>query len=88
MTEKNPDKCNNHNNPLTDYQIMYIILYRSPHTYLKKDVIGAVMDCLIAQCREAESAKCKEGTTEKVILEEFGRCLNDIIKASSQQGQQ
>ncbi|XP_067929351.1 protein lin-54 homolog isoform X2 [Watersipora subatra] len=56
----------------------------SPHTYLKKSVIEAIIDCLVAQCREAEMAKCKDSTTEKVILEEYGRCLSELIKASSQ----
>ena len=65
--------------------LLVVLISRNPHAYLKKDVIGAIMDCLIAQCREAESAKCNESTTEKVILEEFGRCLNDVIKASAQQ---
>jgi len=50
---------------------------------LTDTVIEGVMNCLIAQCREAEVAKCKPDTTQKLILEEFGRCVNKIIKSSS-----
>lgn len=49
---------------------------------MKTPVIESVLDCLLAQCREAESAKCKPDTTEKVIIEEFGRCLGKIIHSS------
>jgi len=55
----------------------------TPQQYLQTDVINAIMDCLITQCREAEVAKCKDSTTEKVILEEYGRCLNQLISSAN-----
>ncbi|KAF6040682.1 LIN54 [Bugula neritina] len=55
----------------------------SPHHFLKKCTIEAIANCLILQCKEAETAKCNDSTTEKVILEEFGRCLSELIHVSS-----
>lgn len=63
------------------------VIYRAPYNYLKKGVVKAVMDCLLTQCIEAEAARCKDSTTEKVVLEEFGRCLNELITASNMNGQ-
>lgn len=51
--------------------------------HLNLSVIEGVLDCLLVQCHEAEAAKCKPATTEKLILEEFGRCLNRVIQSAS-----
>ena len=52
-------------------------------SHLSTDVIEGVLDCLLAQCHEAEAAKCNVQTTQKLILEEFGRCVTRIIHSSA-----
>ena len=50
--------------------------------HLNMAVIEGILDCMLAQCHEAEAAKCKVDTTEKLILEEFGRCVNKLIQSA------
>lgn len=52
--------------------------------HLNTPIIEGVLDCLLLQCYEAEAGKCKTNTTEKLILEEFGRCITRIIQSTSE----
>ncbi|XP_067932172.1 protein lin-54 homolog [Watersipora subatra] len=58
----------------------------SMQEHLSTEVIEGVLDCLLMQCREAESARCKYDTSEKLVLEEFGRCLSRIIQSATEGG--
>lgn len=54
---------------------------RCPLSCITLDVVEATCGCLLAQAEEAE----KEGYTlcqaEKMILEEFGQCLTQIVRS-------
>lgn len=39
----------------------------------------ATCACLLAQGEEAERARRPEGLAQQMILEEFGRCLSQIL---------
>lgn len=39
----------------------------------------AACACLLAQGEEAEKEQCSERLAEKRVLEEFGRCLSQIL---------
>lgn len=38
--------------------------------------------CLMAQAEEAELNMCDEELSQKLIIEEFGRCLKEIIESA------
>ncbi|XP_032215499.1 tesmin isoform X1 [Mustela erminea] len=44
------------------------------------EVVEAACACLLAQGEEAEKARCPDGLAEQMILEEFGRCLSQILR--------
>ncbi|XP_016068906.1 PREDICTED: tesmin [Miniopterus natalensis] len=43
------------------------------------EVVEATCACLLAQGEEAEKGRCSEGLAEQMVLEEFGRCLSQIL---------
>lgn len=43
-------------------------------------MVEAACACLLAQGEEAEKARCPDGLAEQMILEEFGRCLSQILR--------
>ena len=62
---------------------------RQAFSFITPEVVEATCQCLLAQAEEAERAAATEGTpvsekeTEALILEEFGRCLSQIIDISN-----
>ncbi|KAI5761398.1 TESMIN protein [Gulo gulo luscus] len=52
---------------------------RSP-SCISWEVVEAACACLLAQGEEAEKARCPDGLAEQMILEEFGRCLSQILR--------
>lgn len=56
---------------------------RSPCTFITCDVAEAVCSCLIAQAEEAERTRQLDMTTERLILEEFGKCLARVIQSAN-----
>ncbi|MBZ3889172.1 Tesmin [Sciurus carolinensis] len=44
------------------------------------EVVEATCACLLAQGEEAEKEHCSEYLAEQMILEEFGRCLSQILR--------
>ncbi|XP_045631846.1 tesmin isoform X2 [Ursus americanus] len=44
------------------------------------EVVEATCACLLAQGEEAEKEHCSECLAEQMILEEFGRCLSQILR--------
>lgn len=54
-----------------------------PCNFMTQDVIEATIQCLIAQAEECQRNNLDTKTSEKLILEEFGRCLVEIIDFKS-----
>ncbi|XP_051972651.1 protein lin-54 homolog [Xyrauchen texanus] len=50
-----------------------------PYTFVTKEVAEATCDCLLEQAEQAELANQPQAMAERLILEEFGRCLSRII---------
>ena len=46
-------------------------------------VVSATCRCLVAQAEKAEKLNLKDVEAEKLIIEEFGRCLVEIISCVS-----
>ena len=47
------------------------------------EVAEATCHCLVAQAEEAERTRQIEITQERMILEEFGRCLMQVIESAN-----
>uniref|UniRef100_A0A8C0W5M9 CRC domain-containing protein n=1 Tax=Castor canadensis TaxID=51338 RepID=A0A8C0W5M9_CASCN len=52
---------------------------RRPLSCISWEVVETTCACLLAQGEEAEKEHCSEGLAEQMILEEFGRCLSQIL---------
>ncbi|XP_031798452.1 tesmin isoform X1 [Sarcophilus harrisii] len=52
---------------------------RQPYTCISWEVVEATCACLLAQGEEAEKEHYSECLAEQMILEEFGRCLSQIL---------
>ncbi|XP_036621362.1 tesmin [Trichosurus vulpecula] len=52
---------------------------RQPYTCISWEVVEATCACLLAQGEEAEKENYSECLAEQMILEEFGRCLSQIL---------
>ncbi|XP_074032033.1 uncharacterized protein isoform X2 [Leptinotarsa decemlineata] len=52
-------------------------------SFITDDVIEATTQCLLTVANNAEENMQDEETTQRLILEEFGRCLTEIIECSS-----
>ncbi|XP_072495485.1 tesmin isoform X2 [Notamacropus eugenii] len=52
---------------------------RQPYTCISWEVVEAACACLLAQGEEAEKEHYSECLAEQMILEEFGRCLSQIL---------
>nr|XP_025142637.1 tesmin isoform X6 [Bubalus bubalis] len=52
---------------------------RRPTSCISWEVVEATCACLLAQGEEAEKEHCSECLAEQMILEEFGRCLSQIL---------
>lgn len=58
----------------------YLLYPRRPASLcVSWDVVEAACACLLAQGEEAEKEQCSERLAEKRVLEEFGRCLSQIL---------
>ena len=55
---------------------------KQPYNFMTPDVIEATVQCMIAQADECQKRGCSIRTAERMILEEFGRCLVEIIDFS------
>ncbi|XP_072515425.1 protein lin-54 homolog [Salminus brasiliensis] len=54
-----------------------------PYTFVTKEVAEATCDCLLEQAEKAELTNQSQALAERLILEEFGRCLRRIISFAS-----
>ncbi|KFB47848.1 AGAP010380-PA-like protein [Anopheles sinensis] len=51
---------------------------KHPHNFMTLDVIEATVQCMVAQADECLKRGCSIRTSERMILEEYGRCLLEI----------
>ncbi|XP_070185832.1 protein lin-54 homolog isoform X2 [Littorina saxatilis] len=56
---------------------------RLPFTLITADVAEATSACLLAQAEEAERLKMPPVVQERMVIEEFGRCLLQIIESAN-----
>nr|CAD7411461.1 unnamed protein product [Timema cristinae]CAD7434291.1 unnamed protein product [Timema monikensis] len=56
---------------------------RQPSNFMTQDVVDATCQCLLAQADEAERFRYSEDEAERLIIEEFGKCLVQIIECAS-----
>ncbi|TRY94527.1 hypothetical protein DNTS_027866 [Danionella cerebrum] len=50
-----------------------------PYTFVTKEVAAATCDCMLEEAEQAELNNQPQALAERLILEEFGRCLRRII---------
>ncbi|XP_008547227.1 protein lin-54 homolog [Microplitis demolitor] len=55
---------------------------RQPFNLLTDKVVEITCQCLMAQADEAERNMYDDDTSERMIIEEFGRCLKEIIDSA------
>ncbi|KAM4052301.1 protein lin-54 homolog isoform 2-T3 [Anomaloglossus baeobatrachus] len=53
-----------------------------PFTFVTKEVAEATCACLLTQAEEGEKLSKSKAATERMILEEFGRCLMRVINSA------
>ncbi|XP_064636016.1 protein lin-54 homolog isoform X2 [Lineus longissimus] len=56
---------------------------RLPYTFITSDVAEATCVCMLAQAEDAERTRQPPVIHERAILEEFGRCLMQIIESAN-----
>lgn len=64
------------------YIYSFLYFYRQPFNFLTDKVVEMTCECLIAQADEAERNMCDDETSQRLIIEEFGRCLKEIIESA------
>ncbi|XP_055839192.1 protein lin-54 homolog [Episyrphus balteatus] len=55
---------------------------KQPCNFITQEVVDATIQCLIAQADECEKGELTPYQTEKMVMEELGRCLVEIIDFS------
>ncbi|KAL6263515.1 hypothetical protein P5V15_006305 [Pogonomyrmex californicus] len=55
---------------------------RQPFNFLTEKVVEMTCQCLMAQADEAERNMFDDETSQRLIIEEFGRCLKEIIESA------
>lgn len=58
------------------------VCFRLPFTFVTKEVADATCECLLAQAEQAEKLGKSKAAAERMILEEFGRCLMRVINSA------
>ena len=58
------------------------LCFRLPFTFVTKEVADATCECLLAQAEQAEKMGKSKAAAERMILEEFGRCLMRVINSA------
>lgn len=56
---------------------------KAPYNFMTADVVDATVQCMMAQADECQQNGVSYRNTERLILEEFGRCLAEIIDFST-----
>ena len=52
------------------------------YAFINTEVAEATSQCLIAQAEESEHQDLSEEEIERLVIEEFGRCLIEIIESA------
>lgn len=55
---------------------------KQPYNFITQDVVDATIQCMIAQVDECKKNGMSNKITERMIIEELGRCLVEIIDFS------
>lgn len=58
-------------------------LNRLPFSFVTSDVVEATCACLLAQAEEADRQLMPPVVQERMVIEEFGRCLMQIIESAN-----
>ncbi|XP_054995746.1 protein lin-54 homolog isoform X3 [Sorex araneus] len=53
-----------------------------PFTFVTKEVAEATCNCLLAQAEQADKKGKSKAAAERMIIEEFGRCLMSVISSA------
>jgi len=56
---------------------------KQPYNLMTSEVIDATVQCMLAQAEECQQNGTYGFAAEKIILEEFGKCLIEIIDFSN-----
>ncbi|CAG2161625.1 unnamed protein product, partial [Oppiella nova] len=56
---------------------------RLPCSFITPEVIEATCQCLLAQAEQGERVGIDLKQIEKLVIEEFGRCLTQIIDCAA-----
>lgn len=56
---------------------------RLPFSFITSEVAEATCDCMMAQAEEAVRLAVSPSIAERMVLEEFGRCLKHVISSAS-----
>lgn len=56
---------------------------KQPYNFMTAEVVDATVQCMMAQADECQQNGVITRNTERLILEEFGRCLAEIIDFSN-----
>ena len=62
------------------FHVHFLFCFRQPFSFVTTEVVEATCQCLLAQAEEAERKGLAELESEGIIIEEFGRCLKQIIE--------
>lgn len=62
---------------------MRFLSCRLPYTFITSEVAEATCACLLAQAEESERMKMPPIVQERMVIEEFGRCLLQIIESAN-----
>ena len=68
---------------VTNKQTKPVSGVRQPFNFVTNEVVEATCQCLLAQAEQAESGGKQEVEIEGLIIEEFGRCLSQIIEMAN-----
>jgi protein lin-54 len=52
------------------------------YAFINSEVAEATSQCLIAQAEESEHQEMNQEDIERLVIEEFGRCLVEIIESA------
>jgi len=63
--------------------ITVLFAFRPAYSLVTTDVIEAACTCLIATVEEASSVNETDSVGERMVLEEFGRCLTRVIDSAN-----
>lgn len=66
----------------SEWVLWFSVCFRLPFTFVTKEVADATCECLLAQAEQAEKLGKSKAAAERMILEEFGRCLMRVINSA------